>query len=84
MFPLLVGFVAATLFGVLAYSVYGLDALVSYPWIDAVFWALIGAGVLVSAANISASGMICRFARLVGTRDLQARLCSPPAPCEGC
>ncbi len=47
MMYVLMGLVSAVFFGVGAVAVYGYEGLLSSPWVDYVFWWLVGTGVLL-------------------------------------
>jgi hypothetical protein len=61
MFPIVIGSGAAALFALFAYAIYGPEGLTGYPWVSLVFWALIGSGVAVFAADRGLSASLCRF-----------------------
>ncbi|PUB77873.1 MAG: hypothetical protein DBP03_02875 [gamma proteobacterium symbiont of Ctena orbiculata] len=63
------------LFGLMSFFVYGLDGLINYPWIDAVFWALIATGTLITLINEVGQCLACRFNRLVPLQLLE-RYCN--------
>ncbi|MEW8027758.1 MAG: hypothetical protein AB2792_03325 [Candidatus Thiodiazotropha sp.] len=75
MLPILLGLVIAMLFGLMSFFVYGLDGLVNYQWIDAVFWALIATGALITLINEAGQCLACRFRYLVPNRQFD-RYCS--------
>ncbi|MBV2111207.1 MAG: hypothetical protein B6D72_05800 [gamma proteobacterium symbiont of Ctena orbiculata] len=75
MLPILLGLVLAMLFGLMSFFVYGLEGLISYPWIDAVFWALIAVGALITLINEIGQCLACRFKHLV-SNDLFNRYCN--------
>lgn len=79
MFPMLVGFGSALLFGIFAFGTYGLDGVTDYAWIGMVLWALIAGAVLVFAINRKLPCLICR---LSGRVRALARLCGTGAPCS--
>jgi hypothetical protein len=54
MFFALIGVAMATLFGIVAYSIYGTEGLMDNGWIQSVFWWLI----IVSAAAGYLDGLI--------------------------
>jgi hypothetical protein len=80
MLPILIGLIAGTLFGIGAYALYGLDALVDYSWIDTVFWSLIGAGAAVSVIDGTNECLRCRISRRIGRARWSKRWCAT-APC---
>ncbi|MDJ0871711.1 MAG: hypothetical protein QNJ87_08070 [Gammaproteobacteria bacterium] len=47
----LTGLILATMFGVGAVTVYGYQGLLVNPWIDCVFWWLVGTGGLLAAVD---------------------------------
>lgn len=57
-----ISLVAASLFGIGAVAVYGHEGLITNPWIDIVFWWLIGTGVALAALDYrrNLSCLICR------------------------
>lgn len=79
MFPLLVGFGSALLFGIFAYGTYGLDGAMDFAWTGMVFWALISSGLLVFVVNLKMPCLLCRLSER--TRCLR-KLCREPATCR--
>lgn len=61
MFPILLGFGSAVLFGLFAYGLYGLDGVTGYAWIAMVFWALIVSGLMVFLINRRPPCWVCRM-----------------------
>jgi hypothetical protein len=55
MFPMLIGFGSALLFGLFAYGTYGAAGLIQHSWVGIVFLALMGNGLLVFLLNREAS-----------------------------
>jgi len=55
MFPILIGFGSALLFGLFAYGTYGAAGLIQHSWVGMVFLALVGNGLLVFLLNREAS-----------------------------
>ncbi len=47
----LMGLVFATFFGIAAFTVYGHEGLLANPWVQYVFWWLIGTGVLLAVVE---------------------------------
>jgi hypothetical protein len=47
MMPFILSLITATLFLILAGTIYGADALAANAWIPMVFWGLLGSGVTV-------------------------------------
>lgn len=80
MFPILIGLIAATLFGIAASMFLGPSALLTNAWVDVVFWTLIASGAAVSAINLSWGCIPCHFAQWMKRKDLSDRLCRQ-APC---
>lgn len=80
MLPVLIGLIAATLFGLAATITLGPEALMTHAWVDVIFWTFIATGAAVSAVNISWECIPCRLARSANRSDLTKRLCSH-APC---
>ena len=76
MLPVLIGLFSAMAFGMLSHAVYGTADAITQPWIDIMFWILIGTGVSVSAINIAVSCLPCRVSRAIGARGLVDRLCA--------
>jgi hypothetical protein len=81
MFPILIGLIAAALFGVAATVTLGPEALMTHAWVDIIFWTFISTGAAVSAVNISWECIPCRLARSAKRLDLTDRLCAK-APCH--
>ncbi|MCG7876648.1 MAG: hypothetical protein JAY75_20805 [Candidatus Thiodiazotropha taylori] len=75
MLPILLGLVIAMLFGLMSFFIYGLDGLVSYTWIDTVFWTLIAIGALITLINEVGQCLACRFTQLISNRRFN-RFCS--------
>ncbi len=73
MLYILMGVVSATLFGIFAVGVYGPDGLLDNPWVEYVFWWLIGTGAALALVE-NAFKLRCGSCRQV-----------PPtrAPCNG-
>ena len=53
MIYILMGLISAMFFGIGAFTVYGYAGLVGNPWVDYVFWWLIGTGVLLALVENS-------------------------------
>ncbi len=79
MFPIIVGFGSALLFGIFAYGTYGLEGVTDYAWIGMVFSALIAAALLVYAINRKVPCLLCRLSGRV--RALES-LCASASPCS--
>ena len=78
MLYILTGLVSATLFGVAVVTVYGHEGLLDHPWIEYVFWWLIGTGVgLALLENIFR--LICKLCKHLPAVPV---LCDA-APCPG-
>jgi hypothetical protein len=60
MIYILTGTVLAALFGIGAQIHYGTEGLLLEPWVDMVFFWLIGAGAMLAALDGAACG-ICRW-----------------------
>ncbi|MCG8022597.1 MAG: hypothetical protein JAZ02_01230 [Candidatus Thiodiazotropha endolucinida] len=75
MLPILLGLVIAMLFDLMSFFIYGLDGLVSYTWIDTVFWTLIAIGALITLINEVGQCLACRFKQLISNRRFN-RFCS--------
>ncbi|MES9992988.1 MAG: hypothetical protein ABW098_13600 [Candidatus Thiodiazotropha sp.] len=75
MLPILLGLVVAMLFGLMAFFVYGLDGLINYPWIDAVFWALIASGALITFINETGQCLACKLSQRLPLQQFQ-RYCN--------
>ena len=73
MLHVLLGLVAAALFGIGAYTVYGLDGLMERTWIESVFWSLIAAGAIVQLVGREVRCKLCA---------LGARFDSSPILCQ--
>jgi hypothetical protein len=74
MLYLYLGFASATLFAIGVAALFGSDAVLSSPWVDYTFWALILAGVVLAALE-NAAGLWCRVCRQVAVFSV---LCRPP------
>ena len=79
MFPILLGFGSALLFGVFAYGLYGLEGITGYAWVAMVFWALIVSGLLVFLINRRLPCWVCR---LKGKVEPIGRWCAGSAACS--
>jgi hypothetical protein len=62
------------LFGLMSFLVYGLDGLINYPWIDAVFWGLIATGAVVTLINEVGQCLLCRMKPILPMAQL-TRFC---------
>ena len=80
MLPVLIGLLAASLFGIAATVILGPEALLQHAWVDVVFWAMIAAGAATSAVNIAWECIPCRLARQARKPLLAERLCQG-TPC---
>lgn len=80
MFALIIGVVAASVFGIIATITLGQEGLMTHAWVDVVFWSLIGAGAAVSAIDAAWGCLPCRLSRLSHKQSLIDRLCRN-APC---
>jgi len=65
MLPILLGLILAMFFGLLSYSVYGLEGLTRYAWIDTVFWSLILTGIFISLINEVGQCIACKARRWI-------------------
>lgn len=81
MLPVLVGLIAAAVFGLVSTLTLGTDGLMTNAWVDIVFWSLIGAGAAVSAINVSFECLPCRLSNLKPLRRWHEALCFN-APCH--
>jgi len=81
MFVLFISVIAASLFGIIATLMLGSSGLLTHAWVDVVFWSLIGAGVALTAINITWECLPCRASLLSHKRSLIERLCRNPL-CE--
>jgi hypothetical protein len=80
MLPLIVGVLAASIFGIVAVTVFSPEFLLTNAWVDIVFWTLIAAGIALSAINLNWECFSCKLARWLKRADLAERLCREP-PC---
>jgi len=57
----LLGLLIAALSGIGVLTIYGADALVTLPWVDTMFWSIIGAGMLLNLIDnmISLRLLLC-------------------------
>lgn len=58
--PIFASAILAMVFGIITQAVLGTENLVAYPWVDAVFWSILSAGVAVSAFQALLGCRICR------------------------
>ena len=79
MFPALFGLITALLFALLAHGVYGSDGIMNYPWIDLVFWSLIGAGAAISMVNTFGVCLPCKLLRSLHVERWGGWWCSSAA-----
>ena len=75
MFPILVGFGSALLFGLFAFGIYGPEGVTTYAWIGVVFWALIVSGLLVFFVNRGLPCWICRLTARVRSNERWCGAC---------
>lgn len=80
MLPLFIGVLAASIFGIVAITVFSPEFLLTNAWVDVVFWTLIAVGLALSAINLNCECLGCNLARWLRRRDLSERLCREP-PC---
>ena len=73
MLYILMGVVSATLFGILAVGVYGPDGLLGNPWVEYVFWWLIGSGIVLALVENTFKLRCTPCRRITATRT----------PCNG-
>ena len=72
---LFIGVVAASVFGIIATITLGQEALLDAPWVDVVFWSLIGAGAALAAIDMTWECLPCRVAGRSHRQSLLGRLC---------
>lgn len=58
--PILASASLAMLFGIVTQAVVGTENLIAHPWVDAMFWSILGAGVGVSTFEAVLGCRICR------------------------
>jgi len=80
MLPIILGVVAASVFGIVSTMVLGSEGLMTHAWVDVVFWSLIGAGTAVSAINMTWECLPCRLSQVTHNERLIKRLCRN-SPC---
>ena len=81
MIPILVGMIAAALFGVFVAAVYGTGALTEYPWVDMVLFGLIASGALVTLVSILGARLRCIGCHLNKWMPRLDLFCREAAPC---
>jgi hypothetical protein len=69
----LLAMIAAALFGIVSFGVYGADGLAQAAWVDYVFWGLIGAGAGLALLDGLVRCKVC---------DLSPRLARSSAFCQ--
>jgi len=79
MFPILVGFGSALLFGLFAYGLYGPEGVTGYAWVAMVFWALIVSGLMVFLINRRPPCWLCRLKEKLRAVEY---LCRDTASCS--
>ena len=64
---ILLGLIAAMTFGLSATMILGPEALLANPWVDTVFWSLLGAGVLMQLAGETLRCQLCAVTQRVSS-----------------
>ncbi|MBL3599091.1 MAG: hypothetical protein JMN25_04385 [gamma proteobacterium endosymbiont of Lamellibrachia anaximandri] len=82
MLPILFGLIAATIFGLFAVMTYGVENIIYYPWVEIVFWSLIGAGASVTALGEFNRCLPCRLKAQFNLNWLET-LCQKTPCAEG-
>lgn len=59
------GLFIAALSGIGVLTVYGADALVALPWVDTMFWSIIGAGMFLNFID-NMTNLRCLLCRVIG------------------
>lgn len=80
MAPIFIGAVLAMLFGISSVVIFGMEGMMTKAWIDQVFWALIGTGVVISAINAVWECLPCKLTKLVHAKQLSGWICED-TPC---
>jgi len=81
MFPMLVGFGSALLFGLFAFGTYGPEGVTGYAWISMVISALIVIGLLVFFVNRRVPCWLCRLMERIGS---SGRWCASGGSAKPC
>ncbi|MCG6861288.1 MAG: hypothetical protein LJE70_08435 [Chromatiaceae bacterium] len=81
MFPLLIGFGSALLFGLFAFGTYGREGITGDTWIIMVFVALIISGLLVFLANRTLPCWVCRLTQRMRSSQGWCGDCESPRRC---
>ncbi len=76
MIPTLIGLVAAMIFSIATYMVYGMEGVMLRNWIDQVFLALIFTGMIIGAANAIWRCLPCQLSKLVHSNRLSGLWCN--------
>ncbi len=76
MIPTLFGLVAAMIFSIVTYMIYGLEGVMLRDWIDQVFLAMIFTGMAIGMANAIWRCLPCQLSRLTHSKKLSDAWCS--------
>ncbi len=76
MVPTLIGLVAAMIFSIVTYMIYGLEGVMLRNWIDQVFWAMVLSGMAIGAANAIWRCLPCQLSKLAHSNKLSEIFCN--------
>lgn len=60
----LLGLFIAALSGIGVLTIYGADALVTLPWVDTMFWSIIGGGMFLNFID-NMTNLMCLLCRVI-------------------
>jgi hypothetical protein len=76
MIPTLIGLVAAMIFSIVTYMIYGLEGVMLRNWIDQVFWVMVLTGMAIGAVNAIWRCLPCQLSKLAHSNKLSAMFCN--------
>jgi len=76
MLSTLIGLVAAMIFSVVTYMIYGLEGVMTQHWIDQVFWAIILAGIGMGIVNTVWKCLPCEISKRLHSKFLTDLNCA--------
>ncbi|WP_457675174.1 hypothetical protein [Thiolapillus sp.] len=76
MIPTLFGLVAAMIFSIVTYMIYGLEGVMLRDWIDQVFLGLIFTGMAIGVANAIWRCLPCQLSKLAHSEKLSDIWCN--------
>ena len=76
MLPVLIGLIAAMIFSIVTYMIYGLKGIMMRDWIDQVFWAMIFSGLAIGFITSVGRCLPCRLSKLIHREKLISTFCN--------